>query len=265
MPIQRCNGAFKISCGGFGAASRVANLSGGRRGMALALVIGMAVVLFIGLASLTFTTREESGQASKFIFKIKAECLSEAVHTFLLSESFSYSWDDRFYKTRQIFSSESGSTSTYPVELMKKSIGRLIAGDPVLADSVGYDGYIESETINGMRVIVICVNVTLKLSMLKNEVILTHTYYDLYKRNLLDSLGETVSFFYSSGGSQTQKIGNKVLNSLQGTLSFDTEIEQEARQKRANRKKSDNKKNRGKGAKGGKGGGGDGKGGGKGK
>ncbi|HBC73513.1 MAG: hypothetical protein A2008_14120 [Candidatus Wallbacteria bacterium GWC2_49_35] len=255
MPIQRCNGAFKISSGGFWAAAGGANLSGGRRGMALALVIGMAVVLFIGLASLTFTTREESGQASKFIFKIKAECLSEAVHTFLLSESFSYSWDARFYKTRQIFSSEAGSTSTYPVELMKKSIGRLVAGDPVLADSVGYDGYIESETINGMRVIVICVNVTLKLSMLKNEVILTHTYYDLYKRNLLDSLGETVSFFYNSSGAQTQKISDKVLNSLQGALSFDTEIEREARQKRANRKKSDNKRNRGKGAKGGKGGG----------
>lgn len=242
MPIQLCKRTFKIS-------------SGDRRGMALALVIGMAAVLFIGLASLTFTTREESGQASKFIFKIKAECLSEAVHTFLLSESFSYSWDDRFYKTRQIFSSEAGSTSTYPVELMKKSIGRLIADDPVLAGSVGYDGYIESETINGMRVIIICVNVTLKLSMLKNEVILTHTYYDLYKRNLLDSLGETVSFFYSSGGAQTQKIGNKVLNSLQGALSFDTEIEREAKQKRASRKNSDKKRNRGKGGKGGKGGG----------
>lgn len=258
MPIQRCKRTFKLS------------VCGGRRGMALALVIGMAAVLFIGLASLTFTTREESGQASKFIFKIKAECLSEAVHTFLLSESFSYSWDDRFYKTRQIFSSESGSAGTYPVELMKKSIGRLIADDPVLADSVGYDGYIESETINGMRVIIICVNVTLKLSMLKNEVILTHTYYDLYKRNLLDSLGETVSFFYSSGGAQTQKIGNKVLNSLQGALSFDTEIEREAKQKRDSRKQSnDNRKRRGgKGGKGGKGGGNagdDGRGGGKGK
>jgi hypothetical protein len=257
MPIRRCKQTFKISCGGLGAAASGAKFSGGRRGMALALVIGMAAVLFIGLASLTYTTREESGQASKFIFKIKAECLSEAVHTFLLSESFSYSWDARFYKTRQIFSSEAGSACTYPVELMKKSIGRLIANDPVLADSVGYDGYIESETINGMRVIIICVNVTLKLSMLKNEVILTHTYYDLYKRNLLDSLGETVSFFYSSGGAQTQKISDKVLNSLQGAISFDTEIEREANQKRANRKKPEDKKNRrgGKGGKGGKGGG----------
>ncbi len=219
-----------------------------RRGMALALVIGMAVVLFIGLTSLSFTTREESGQASKFIFNIKAECLSEAIHTFLLAESYSYSWDDRFYKDRQIFSSEQGSICTAPVELMKKSLGALMVKDPALAENIGYDGYIESETINGMRVIIICVNITLKVSMLKNEVILTHTYYDLYKRNLLDSLGETVSFFSSATGSQAKKISAKILNSLQGSVSFENEIEQEAKSRRKDRKKpKDRKRGHGKG------------------
>lgn len=223
--------------------------------MALAVVIGMAAVLFIGLASLMFTTREESGQASKFIFRIKAECLSEAIHTFLLSESFSYSWDDRFYKTRQLFSSDDGAQGTASIELMKKSMQRLIAKDPVLAGGVGYDGYIDSETVNGARVIIICVNITFKLSMIKSEVILTHTYYDLYKRNLLDSLGETVSFFSSAGGTQAKKIGAKVLNSLQGALSFDTEIENESKKNRDNRKKPSGKRGHGKGGNKGKGGG----------
>jgi hypothetical protein len=217
-----------------------------RRGMALALVIGMAAVLFIGLSALSFTTREETGQASKFIFNVKAECLSEAIHTFLLAESYSYSWDDRFYKNRQIFSSEPGSVFTAPVELMKKSMAALMAKDPLLAQNIGYDGYIESETIDGMRVIIICVNITLKVSMLKNEVILTHTYYDLYKRNLLDSLGETVSFFSSAGGSQANKVSVKILNSLKGSLSFEKEIEQEVKSRR-NERKQPKKRNRGHG------------------
>lgn len=219
-----------------------------RRGMALALVIGMAAVLFIGLASLSFTAREETGQASKYIFNIKAECISEAIHTFLLAESYSYSWDDRFYKNRQIFSSEAGSVCTAPVELMKKSMAALMAKDPALAQNIGYDGYIESETINGMRVIIICVNITLKVSMLKNEVILTHTYYDIYKRNLLDSLGETVSFFSSAAGSQSKKLSAKILNSLQGSVSFENEIEREVKSRRKDHKKpKDRKRGHGKG------------------
>ncbi|HPG57629.1 MAG TPA: hypothetical protein PKW98_07410, partial [Candidatus Wallbacteria bacterium] len=205
--------------------------------MALALVIGMAAVLFIGLASLTFITREETGQASKFIFNIKAECLSEAIHTFLLSESFAYSWDARFYKDRQIFSSEAGGVCAYPVELMKKSIKRIIENDPVLKNTVGFDGYIESETIEGMRVIIICVNITLKVSMLKNDVICTHTYYDLYKRDLLDSLGETITFFYSESGNKQKKIGQDIKKSLGGSLSFENEVERRVKLSREDRKK----------------------------
>lgn len=239
MLIQPCSRVYRLS------RPRRIN-AGARRGMALALVIGMAAVLFIGLTALSFTAREETGQASKFIFNVKAECLSEAIHTFLLAESYSYSWDDRFYKNRQIFSSEPGLVCTSPVELMKKSMAALMAKDPLLAQNIGYDGYIESETVDGVRVIVICVNITLRVSMLKNEVILTHTYYDLYKRNLLDSLGETVSFFSSAGGGKAGKISSKILNSLKGPLSFEKEIEQEVKGKRNDRKQPKNK-NRGRG------------------
>lgn len=189
----------------------------GRRGFALGLTFAVAVVLFIFMFSLFTITGEERGQAARYINKIRCEHAAESVHAFLLSKAFASSWDNRFFKEVKLFSSSSGNEGWQKElnESMKESVG----------NDIGYEGSISSQTEGNLKIIIIKVLVSSR-ELMKNNLLCSFRYYDLYKRNLLDSLGEPVSIFYDLT-EESQKAGGAepippmVVNGLKGSGSID--------------------------------------------
>lgn len=166
------------------------------KAFALPMIIFFALLIFMFVSSLWFITSQESDQSMKYVLKIKGEGISEAIHTFLLSECYSYSWDNRFYSSEIEFS-PSGPGSVEPVKRMVESTNQMIKNDKIINGLITYNGKIKSyySPADGLRIIWISVYVE-RPTGLKSEIICAHDYFDLYKRDLLDSLGETIGIFY---------------------------------------------------------------------
>jgi len=202
----------KLLCKGY-----TSNRFSRRRGFAFGLVISLAVLLFIFMASLFTITGEERGQAAKYVNKIRCDHVAESVHTFLLARAFASSWDARFFRDVKFFASSS-AVEQWQSELnesMKDAIGF----------DISYEGSISSAVEGNLKIIVIKVLVSSR-ELMKNNLLCSFRYYDLYKRNLLDSLGEPVSIFYDlteenqrPGGSEP--IPAMVINGLKGSGSVD--------------------------------------------
>ena len=168
------------------------------RGFALPIVVFFALILFIFLSSIWFITSQETDHTVKYVYKIKAEGISEAIHTYLLSQCYSYSWDKRFYAKEIKFDMKS-KTGVKDIDQMLESINLIVTGDMIINGKVTYNGSISSAMPkDGMRVIVIKIRILYDniLMPLDKRLICLHEYYDLYKRDLLDSLGEKIGIFY---------------------------------------------------------------------
>ena len=176
--------------------STAARLKLCERAFALPMILFFALLIFIFISSLWFITSQESDQSMKYVLKIKGEGISEAIHTFLLSECYSYSWDNRFYSSEVEFSM-SNPSGVEPVKRMVESTNRMIKNDKIMNGLVTYSGKIKSyfSSADGLRIIWISVYVE-RPAGLKSEIVCAHDYFDLYKRDLLDSLGETIGIFY---------------------------------------------------------------------
>ncbi|HNY13860.1 MAG TPA: hypothetical protein PKK26_19930 [Candidatus Wallbacteria bacterium] len=131
----------------------------------------------------------------KYVLKIKGEGISEAIHTFLMSECYSCSWDNRFYSSEVAFSETNPSTKD-AVKKMVAATNKMIDEDRFIKGLLTYNGWINSiySTADGLRIIQI--KVKIETTGLVSKTICEHDYYDLYKRDLLDSLGETIGIFY---------------------------------------------------------------------
>ncbi|HNY12629.1 MAG TPA: hypothetical protein PKK26_13650 [Candidatus Wallbacteria bacterium] len=143
-------------------------------------------------------TSQEIDDTKKYIFKIKGEGISEAIHTYLLTQCYSYSWDNRFYKDEINFDMKK-KTGVKDVDAMLVSINKIITDDKIINGSITYSGSICSKMPKeGMRVVKIKVRILYDSPLLPMDKrkICIHDYYDLYKRDLLDSLGEKIGIFY---------------------------------------------------------------------
>lgn len=162
-----------------------------RRGFAFALVLVFSVTIFLALAVLYYLTREENYQASRSINTLRASHLAESVHLFLLAQAFGSSWERRFFKEECQFGSEIPPAKEWQ-KLLDASIraGFFQSANP----DIDYEGRIVPIDLDKNHVIEIEVNVY-RRGKFSREMLLRQFFFDRYKRNVLDALGDTGSLF----------------------------------------------------------------------
>ncbi|GEM_PF-4864374 len=162
-----------------------------KRGMALPVVLVLFSTLSIGIFSLWIITNQERGSSKNFVVNTKAALLADAIHVFLTAQAYSAPWSERFFKEKQRFPISSAGTGTWAGKL-QASIAEMYKSDPWLAANLDYRGDISSTVKDDQKIIIISVIIENRRT---GDMICRHKYYEVYKRDLIDTIGEGVSLF----------------------------------------------------------------------
>lgn len=162
-----------------------------RSGFALPVVIALFATLSLGIFSLWVITNQERGAGKNFIENTKGALLADAIHVFLTAQAYTTSWDDRFFKEKQSFPMVNAPAGSW-ADKLQASVARMHKSDPWLAQNLDYRGDISSQTHEDKKIIIISVIVENRRT---GELICRHKYYEVYKRDLIDTIGEGVSLF----------------------------------------------------------------------
>lgn len=159
-----------------------------RRAMALPVVITLFATLSIGIFSLWIVTNQERGASKNFTDNAKAALFADAIHVFLTAEAYASPWSDRFFKEKQKFPVAKPLNGSWADQL-QKSVGKMLKNDPWLRKNLDYRGEISSIVQDDQKIIIISVVVENKRT---GDLICHHKYYEVYKRDLIDTIGEGV-------------------------------------------------------------------------
>ncbi len=162
-----------------------------RRGFAVPVVIALFATLSVGIFSLWFITRQERGASQNFIVDTKAVLLADAIHVFLTAQAYTLSWNERFFKDRQTFP-VAGATVGSWADQLQSSMAKVYKSDPWLAENFDYRGDISSTEKDNQKIIIISVIIENRKT---GETVCRHKYYEVYKRDLIDTVGEGVGLF----------------------------------------------------------------------
>lgn len=159
--------------------------------MALPVVIVLFSTLSVGIFSLWVITNQERGSSKNFVVNTKAALLADAIHVFLTAQAYSSPWSDRFFKEKQTFPVTGASAGAW-ASALQASIARMYKSDPWLAENIDYRGDISSVERDDQKIIIISVIIENRRT---GDPICRHRYYEVYKRDLIDTIGEGVSLF----------------------------------------------------------------------
>ncbi len=174
-----------------------------RRAFAMPVVIALFATLSVGIFSLWFITRQERGASQNFIVDTKAALLADAIHVFLTAQAYTVSWNERFFKDRQTFPVAAAAAGSWADQL-QSSVARMYKSDPWLAENFDYRGEISSAEKDNQKIIIISVIIENRKT---GESVCRHKYYEVYKRDLIDTVGEGVGLFVDeteSGGNGSE-------------------------------------------------------------
>lgn len=162
-----------------------------RCGMALPVVLVLFSTLSIGIFSLWIITNQERGSSKNFVVNTKAALMADAIHVFLTAQAYSAPWSERFFKEKQTFPATGAGAGTWAGNL-QASIAEMYKSDPWLAANLDYRGDISSTVQDDQKIIIISVIIENRRT---GDMICRHKYYEVYKRDLIDTIGEGVSLF----------------------------------------------------------------------
>jgi len=178
---------------------------GQRFGMALPIVLTLFATLSIGIFSLWVVTNQERGASKNFIVNAKAALLADAIHVFLTAQAYSSPWQERFFKGKQKFPVPNPEPGTWAYRL-KDSIAKMFEADRWLRQNFDYRGEISSTVQENQKIIIISVIIE---SRITGDLICHHKYYEVYKRDLIDTIGEGVALFVDeteAGGNSSEEL-----------------------------------------------------------
>ncbi len=163
----------------------------GRRAMALPVVLTLFATLSIGIFSLWVVTNQERGASRNFIVNAKAALLADAIHVFLTAQAYSLPWQERFFKEKQKFPVANPAPGSWAYKL-KDSVAKMFESDRWLRQNFDYRGEISSTVQDNQKIIIISVIIE---SRITGDLICHHKYFEVYKRDLIDTIGEGVALF----------------------------------------------------------------------
>ncbi|MEZ7892528.1 MAG: hypothetical protein QMC67_12345 [Candidatus Wallbacteria bacterium] len=188
-----------------------------QKAMALPLVMGVIFVLFISITAVFYMTREETGQITRTINKNNTENLAEALHAFFTAKTYSKPWADRFFKQPQVFGTgiENNDWQKELNESIKKGFEK---NTFKIETFFNYHGKIFTVNDNKNKIFAVYVLIT----GFDGKPIGSYRYYDLYKRNILDTFKEQPSLCLTD---MTDENGNKIsYDQITSTKNFDTSL-----------------------------------------
>lgn len=159
--------------------------------MALPVVLALFATLSIGIFSLWIVTDQERGASKNFIVNAKAALLADAIHVFLTAQAYASPWSERFFRDKQKFPVAKPEAGSWAANL-QNTVAVMQKRDPWLRQNLEYRGDISSTMLDNQKIIIINVIVEDRRT---GDLICNHKYYEVYKRDLLDTIGEGVALF----------------------------------------------------------------------
>ncbi|MEW6708682.1 MAG: hypothetical protein AB1403_02575 [Candidatus Riflebacteria bacterium] len=169
-----------------------------RSAMALPIVLALFATLSVGIFSIWVMTNQERGAGKNFIVNAKAALMADAIHVFLTAQAYSSPWNDRFFKEKQKFPVAGAMAGTW-ADKLQQSVTGLCESDPWLAKNLDYRGEISSTVQDNQKIIIISVIIENRST---GDLICRHKYYEVYKRDLVDTIGEGVALFVDESESE---------------------------------------------------------------